>query len=137
MILARSLNEESMNCYLQDKSCLNTLEWLVDRGYFQNNLKMILSSWWSSIPLFQVISSMTHLEKLSLLKCNLTLTEDVPQLLRLCPKLTELHLSLSESQKLEMDEDLKNELRPGFERLRLLELKWDISSLPVIQEIFT
>jgi hypothetical protein len=126
-----------MNCYLQDKSCLNTLEWLVDRGYFQNNLKMILSSWWSSIPLFQVISSMTHLVKLSLLKCNLTLTEDVPQLLRLCPKLTELHLSLSESQKLEMDEDLKNELRPSFQRLRIVELKWDINSLPLIQEIFT
>jgi hypothetical protein len=138
MILDRTLNDGTMNCKLEDENRLITLERLVDGGYFQNNRQMIVSSWWPSIArLFRVIRSMTNLEKLSLLEWKLTLTQDLPQLFRSCPKLTELRLRLFESQELEMNKFLKNELRSGFQRLRLLELNWRIDSWPVIQEIFT
>jgi hypothetical protein len=134
--LDRSLNDGRIKCHREDDSRLNTLERLVERGYFQNNRQMILSSWRLSFRrLFQVISSMNHLEKLNLLECDLSLTQDLPQLFRSCPKLTELHLTLF--GMLEMGEKLENELRSGFQRLRLLEFTWDTCSLPLIQEIFT
>jgi hypothetical protein len=78
---------------------------------------------------------MTHLEKLSLLEWKLRLTEHLPQLFRSCPKLTELHLKLDDWLK--MDEEIKDELRLGFQRIRLFEVHWDISAWPVIQELFT
>ena len=133
----RSLNDGSMNCYLEDKSRLNTLEWLVDRGYFQNNRQMIVNSWWQSIRFFRFILSMNNLAKLSLLHWTLILTQAVPQLFRSCPKLTELHLRLLESQELEMNEDLKNELRTGFQKIRLCELICKIGSWQIMQEMFT
>ena len=131
----RSLKDGRYYCHPEDENSVITL---ADRGYFQNNRQMIASSWWPSIRrLFQAIRSMTRLEKLSLLKCSLTLAEDLPLLFRSCPKLTELRLKLVESQKLEMGEELKNGLRSGFQRLRLFELHWGIHSWPVIQEMFT
>ena len=110
---------------------------LVDRGLLKNNREMFVG--FCHVPLiFRVIHSMTHLEKLSLSEWTLTLTEDVPKLFRSCPKLTELHVGIDESQeKLEMNEDLKNELRPGFERLRLLVLESSIHSGQIIPEILT
>jgi hypothetical protein len=42
-----------------------------------------------------------------------------------------------ESKELEMNEELKNVLRSGFQRLQILELNWDINSWLVLQEIFT
>ncbi len=80
---------------------------------------------------------MTHLGKLNLLDWHLTLAKGVPKLFQSCPTLIELRLRIVKSQELEMNEELKNELRPGFQRLRLLELKWHIDSWPVLQEIMT
>jgi hypothetical protein len=130
-----SLKDESMNCYIEDESHLITLEWLVQREYLQNNR---LSSWWPSIPrLFWALNFMKNLEKLSLLEWKLRLTDLPPFPFRSCPKLTELHLRLFQSQELEMNEELKNVLRSGFQRLQLLELNWDINSWLVLQKIFT
>jgi hypothetical protein len=138
MILDRSFIDRNRHYELEDDSCRIILERLVDDGYFQNNRQLILSSWWSSLlRLFQVISSMTHLEKISLLHWKLTLAEDLLQMFRSCPKLTELHLELVESQMLQMNEELKNELRSGFQRIQLLELHWYIDSCLIIQEILT
>jgi hypothetical protein len=121
---------------LKPDSCRIILERLADGGYLKNSRRMN-AQWHSIPPLFRVIRSMNNLESLRLFMCELTLTEDVPQLFRSCPKLTELRVRLVESQKLEMNEDLKNELRSGFQRLRLVELHWDIDSWPLIQEMFT
>ena len=91
--------------------------------------------------LFQVIRPMNNLEKLHLLECKLTLIEDIRQLFRSCPKLTGLRVRLFDPNRVErerfkqMNEELKNELRSGFQRL--FELHWIIDSCPVIQEIFT
>jgi hypothetical protein len=117
---------------------LITLDRLAAGGFFKNNRQLIVRDYWPSFQrLCRVLRSMTDLETLSLLNWKLSLTQGLPQLLRSCPKLTELRLKLVESQKVEMDEDLQNELRPGFERLRLVELELDIESCPVIQEILT
>jgi hypothetical protein len=115
-----------------------TLDRLAAGGFFKNNRQMIVVYYWPSFQrLCRVLRSMTDLETLSLLNWKLSLTQGLPQLLQSCHKLTELRLTLVESQKVEMDEDLQNQIRPGFERLRLLELEWDIESLLVIQEILT
>jgi hypothetical protein len=117
------------------------LKRLVARGLLKNNREMGVIFCRRSLPLiFRVIRSMTHLEKLSLSECNhkgMTLTEDVPQLFRSCPTLNELHLRIVKSQVLEMNEELKNELRSGFLRLRLLELDWEIDSWLKIQEMLS
>jgi hypothetical protein len=141
MIFDRSLKDQtSILTYnpLIHKSGLIALERLLNRGYFQNNRQMLVSPWFpSNSRLFRVICSMNNLEILNFLHWKLTLTEDVPQLFRSCPNLTELRSRLFESQELEMNEELKNELRPGFQRLRLLDLNWEIDSRPVLQEILT
>jgi len=139
VILDRSWKDRTFYDDLKYESHLMILNRLVDRGLLKNNREMFVSLCRRSAPLiFRVIHSMTHLEKLSLSEWTLTLTEDVPKLFRSCPKLTELHVGIDESQeKLEMNEDLKNELRPGFERLRLFELDSYINSGQIITEILT
>jgi hypothetical protein len=138
MISDRSLEDRTFYYKVKKKSHLIALNRLVDRGFLKNNREMFVSLCRRSVPrLFRIIRSMTHLEKLSLLECQLTLTEDVPQLFRSCPTLTELHVRIVKSQKSRMNKVLKNQLRKGFERLRLLELDWYINSCPAIQEIFT
>jgi hypothetical protein len=163
MIFDRSLKDRTCHYVPLYESHMITLERLADGGFFKNNRQMIVDFCWPSLPrFFRVIRSMTNLEKIDLLHWGLSLTEDLPQLFRSCPKLTELRLKLVESYKTEMREELKNELkltelrlklvesfksemceelknelRPGFERLRLFELKWEIDSWPAIQEIFT
>jgi hypothetical protein len=139
MILDRSLTYQTSNYFAHNSDDrLIILEQLVDGGYFQNNRQIIVPSCgcWPSIPrLFQKILSMTNLEKL--LYLELRLAEDLPQLFRSCPKLIELRLKLVESPKLEMNEKLKNELQPGFQRLRFFELEWGEHSWPGIPEILT
>ena len=136
----RSLEDRCSFFEHEPDSRLIMLERLSDGGFLKNNRQMIVTNYCgpSSIPrFFRLILSMNNLETLSLSEWKLTLTEDVPQLFRSCPKLTELRLKLAESQKLEKNEELKNELRSGFQRLRLFELHWGIDSWPEIQKIFT
>jgi hypothetical protein len=124
-------------CYYKQipESLLIILNRLADGGFLKNNRQWIVSVGWSRDPwLFQVIRSMSNLETLNLLKCKLTLT-DLQQLFRSCPKLTELRLMLFDRQNLEMNVSLKNVLRPGFQRLRLLEIELEIDLCLVIQEI--
>jgi hypothetical protein len=141
--LDRSLKIETSLCDLKDMNRLITLERLANAGHFQNNRQMTAILCYDCNPrLLLVIHSMTHLEKLILWECvNLTLTEDVLQLFRSCPKITELRISLFDPKRVEcqrlneMNEDAKNELRSGFQRL--VELDWTVYSCPVFQEIFT
>jgi hypothetical protein len=129
---------EDCSSQLEYESRLIILKRLVNRGLLKNNRQMILNYICPSIPwIFRVISCMANLEKLSLLKWEPKLAEYLPQLFRSCPKLTDLHLRLVESQKLEMGESLKNELRSGFQRLKIFELGWGINSWPAIREILT
>jgi len=82
---------------------------------------------------------MTNLEKLYLWDCELAL-EQLAQLFWSSPKLVELSLKPFTCTKLGMDEELKSHLRPGFKKLRCLELddcKIYMNSWPVIQEMLT
>ena len=138
MILDRSLKDRFFYFGSKYKSHMITLDRLEAGGFLKNNRQMIVVDYWPSFQrLCRVLRSMTDLETLSLLEWKLSLTQGLPQLLRSCPKLTELRLKLVENRYVEMDVDLENELRPGFQRIRLLDLYWDIESGPVIQEILT
>jgi hypothetical protein len=130
------MNNIAGYCQIPER-LLIILKRLADGGFLVNNRQWIVSVGWLRDPwLFQVVRSMNNLEKLNLLGCNLTLA-DVPQLFRSCPKLAELHLMLVENRKVEMGEKLKNELRPGFQRLRHFEFDWDMNPRQIIQEILT
>ena len=136
MILNRSLVDRQYRLK-PDSRRMDSLERLADGGYLKNNRQMKANWYMPSFPrLLEMIGSMNNLETLSLLGCELTLTKDLPQLIRSCPKLTELRIKLFDNQKLEK-EVLKNDLRPGFKRLRLFELYWHNDSLPLIQKMFT
>jgi hypothetical protein len=138
MILYRSLKGRFFRNEQKCKSPMITLDRLAAGGFFKNNRQIIVEDHFPSFQrLCRVLRCMNNLETLSLLNWKLSLTQGVPQLLRFCPKLTELRLKLVETQYVEMDEDFESELRPGFERLRLFELNWDSDSWPVIQEILT
>ena len=80
-------------------------------------------------------SFISELEKVNWLTCPLKLTEEVPQLFRAYPKLTELRMDLLNNSKLKMNDELENEVRAGFQRLKLFELKWSIHSWPKFQKI--
>jgi hypothetical protein len=137
MILDRSLKDETPFYEPNDENRLITLERLADGGYFRNT-RLVTVNWrWPSVTqLSRVICYMTNLEKLSLLEWGLPLTK-VPQLFRSCHNFTELRMAVVDRQKLEITEGLKNELRPGFQRLKIFELENWINSWPAIQEIFT
>ena len=138
MILDRSLKDRFFYFGSKYKSHMITLDRLAAGGFLKNNRQMIVENYWPSFQrLCRVLRSMTDLETLSLLEWKLSLTQGLPQLLRSCPKLTELRLKLVENKYVEMDVDLESELRPGFQRIRLLDLYWGIDSGPVIQEILT
>ena len=127
MILDRSLRDRFFNYGLKNKSHMITSDRLAAGGFFKNNRQMIVVYYWPSFQrLCRVIRSMTDLETLSLLEWKPTLIEDVPQLFRSCPKLTEMHLRLLESSNFEMGEEHKNEVRSCFQSLKIFELEWDI-----------
>jgi hypothetical protein len=115
-------------------------ELLAKNGCLNNNCALNTSyALRSYIPCFLGnICLMSKLETLNFWGCEIKVEEVVP-LFRSCPKLVELYLRLNVSEKLKMDERLKNELGRGFQRLRLFELLCHIenSMWPVIQEMLT
>ena len=86
----------------------------------------------------ELICPMKNLESLNLFENELT-PDVLARVFQSCSKLTELNFTAFEFEMDGMGEDLKNQLRPGFQRLRFFELHGYIDpfSWPVIQEIFT
>jgi hypothetical protein len=115
------------------------LERLAEKGYLQNNQHFgeIQPCLFHMPPFCGVICSMKNLAKLNL-EYDLTL-EDLARVFQSCSKLTELHISASEFEMDEMDEDVFNQLRSGFQRLRWLDLEYfiDNDSWPGFQEMLT
>jgi hypothetical protein len=136
----RSLTINSPGNNSAKKSLLKILERLVDGGYLKNNRHLVVKFNWSCSSRFiRDICSMKNLEKLSLWDCELAL-EQLAQLFWSCPKLVELSLKPFLCTRLGMDKKLKNHLRPGFQKLRRLELndcRIYMNSWPVIQEMLT
>jgi hypothetical protein len=142
MIVDRSLKIKSTYLYSGEATIdrlLNILQWLAEKGFLENTRQLIVTYNFSCSPRFvDVICSLENLEKLDLLGCKLSL-EQLPRVFSSCPKLVELNLSPLTCHNWEMDKKLKNELRPGFHRLRIFKFECDIDndSWPVIQEMLT
>ena len=119
----------------------DTFERLAKGGYLNNNRELSLPfNHESYIPWFhENVCFMRNLETLESWGCEIKL-EQLEPLFRSCPKLVELHLHLNVNEKLEMDENVKNVLKKGFERLLLFKFSYghiDNDTWPVIQEILT
>jgi hypothetical protein len=118
-----------------DENLLKILERLAEKGYLQNNrqLREFGSDSFHISSYSQVISSMKTLETLELE--SYMSFRDLALVFQSCSKLTELNFTAFEFEMYGMGEDLKIELRPGFQRLRRLHLRWyiDSDSLPVTQ----
>ena len=135
IIFARSLTIHRPADSAAKENLLLILQRLVEEGFLKNNRQFAIFDCSRSPRFVEVIFSMNNLQKLDLWDCELTL-EQVAQLFQSCPKLIELHLKLSTC---EMDEDLKDQLRPGIQRLQIFELEWyiDIKRWSVIKEMCT
>jgi hypothetical protein len=141
MIFYRSFNIIDRASYPSSQSSIiprQVFERLGDGGFLTNNRKLFVRCHWSHFLQFQrYICSMKKLEILTL-SCGIKLEQLLP-LFWSCPKLVRLNFKLIASEKLELDEQQKNELVQGFQRLEKLWLKSHIDndSLPVIREILT
>jgi len=99
---------------------------------------MFVTCHWSHIPQYcRDICSMKKLEILSL-KRVMKLKQLVP-LFGSCPKLVELDFELIVGKELEIDEQQKNVLVQGFQRLEHLTIRSliDNDSWPMIREMLT
>jgi hypothetical protein len=135
MILCRSL--EIVDSV--DESLFTTLEWLSEEGYLQNNHYFTAGYPFSRSSRFvKVICSMKNLQTLQLWENELTF-EDLARMFQSCPKITYLNITNFKFTMLEMFEQLKNQLRPGFQRLRSFAFATSFNkvSWPVIQETLT
>ena len=81
---------------------------------------------------------MKNLEKLSSNGHFLTL-EDLARVFQSCSKLVELDIFVFEFEMDEVDDDLVDQLRPGFQRLRRLDLEYfiDDDTWPGFQQLLT
>ena len=111
-------------------------ERLVAGGFLTNNRRLSVTCHVSYIP--QYCQDICSMKKLEILKLYYVMKlEQLVPLFGSCPKLVELDLALVNGKELEIDEQQKNVLVQGFQRLELLKFQCiiDIHSLPVIQEM--
>jgi hypothetical protein len=140
MIFCRSLKiwYSGHNLNEAPTKCCVIFERLFEEGVLKKNCELFVSCYsWPHIPrLLGNICSMKKLDRLTLVDCEITL-EQLSTLFRSCPELVELSVELDVKQKLEMDDCLKNELRTGFQKLKLLIFNGHIDndSWPAIKEI--
>jgi hypothetical protein len=89
-------------------------------------------------PIVELICSMKNLETLHLLNYQLS-PEALAHMFQSCSKITDLRVIAIEDGMLKMDEHLKNQLRPHFQRLRYLYFECYIAedSWLELQEMLT
>ena len=122
-----------------DESLFKILERLAVERYLQNNRKFIATCNWSRTSRFvEVISSMKNLETLNSFGHYLT-PEFLARVFQSCSKLIELDIANFGRETREIAENLKNQLKSGFQRLRYFSFLCFITndSWPRIQEMLT
>jgi hypothetical protein len=122
-----------------DKSLLQILERLTGEGYLQNNRRLGVHFDCSQSARFvEVICSLENVETLDLLQHELA-PDVLARVFQSCPKLTELYIATYLYKTLGVAGHLKNQLRPGFQKLRRIYLRCSIDNdtWPVIQEMLT
>jgi hypothetical protein len=121
-----------------DESLVKILERLAEKGYFQNTQQFEgFESDFSNISSFvKIICSMKSLEKLTSLTDHLTLG-DLALVFQSCSKLITIHIPTLKFEFDKMDGALIDQLRPGFQRLRCLDLECSMVLWAGIQEMLT
>jgi glutaredoxin-related protein len=121
-----------------DERLFKILERLAENGYLQNTRQFEgARADLSNISSFvKIICSMNNLEKLISLTDHLTL-RDLALVFQSCSKLAELHIPTLKFEFDKMDGVLIDHLRPGFKRLRCLELECSMVLWAGIQEMLT
>jgi hypothetical protein len=140
MIFYRSLQISDQASFSSEHSIIPRLifERLLEGGFLTNNRRLSVTCGSSYIPQYcRDICSMKNLESLNL-HAEMNLEQLLPLFLS-CPKLVELGLKLIVREKPEMDEQQKNVLVIGFQRLKVMNLQSRINndSWPVIGEMLT
>jgi hypothetical protein len=109
-------------------------------GYLENNrqLEVERTIRSSDSRFVELTCSMKNLEELDLFGCELTL-EDLAHVFQSCSQITNLSITGDSDEMPNMTEHLKNQLRPGFHKLRRLDLRCSIynDSWLVLQEMLT
>jgi hypothetical protein len=123
-----------------DENLLKILEWLAGEGYLQNNHKLKMRRTDSDIDsrMVELICSMKNLETLDLLDYRLS-PEILAHLFQSCSKITHIRIMADTEEIPNTSEHLKNQMRPGFQRLRYLHFQCYIEedTYLVLQEILT
>jgi hypothetical protein len=117
------------------KILFKILERLAEKGYFQNTQQFhrCQFSLYNNSSFVKIIRSMKKLEILTTDAHYLTL-EDLALVFQSCSKLVVLDIYI---HQFEMDEAVIDQLKPGFQRLRRLNLECAIVSWAGIQEMLT
>ena len=125
------------------ENCLKILARLAEEGIFENVSQLIVKSKRLFSPrFFQICCSMSNLEKIEIRNPNVQFA-DVAHFFRSCPNIIELKLVNMKVAfpfgEFEIDEDLKNQLKLGFQRLQRVELRCNVqySSREIFLQILT
>ena len=124
---------------LPDESLFKILERLAVERYFLNNRKLIVTfKGFRSSRFDELICSMKNLETLISFYYYLT-PEFLARVFQSCSKLIELDIANFGRETREIAENLKNQLKSGFQRLRYFSFLCFITndSWPRIQEMLT
>ena len=123
-----------------DESLFSILKRLADEGYLQNTCRLDMRGTCQKIDswIVELICLMKNLETLHLLDYELS-PAVLAQVFQSCSKITRLHIMADNDEMPNMDECLKNQLRPDFQRLQYLHFECyiDEDSWLVLQEMLT
>ena len=122
----------------RDESLVKIVERLAEKGYFKNTQQFIgFESDLSNISSFvKIICSMKNLEKLTSNADHQRLG-DLALVFQSCSKLIKIHIPTLKFEFDNMDGALIDQLRPGFQRLRCLDLDCSMVLWAGIQEMLT
>ena len=119
----------------EGRKMFKIVEQLAEKGYFQNTQQFHRNqfSLYNNSSFVKIIRSMKKLEILTTDAHYLTL-EDLALVFQSCSKLVVLDIYI---HQFEMGEVVIDQLKPGFQRLRRLNLECAIVSWAGIQEMLT
>jgi RNA recognition motif-containing protein len=123
-----------------DEGLFSILKRLAEEGYLRNNHKLDMEGTDTDINsrIVELICSMGNLQTLDLPNYELS-SQDLSDILQSCSEITHLRIKADNDEMFNMDETIKDQLKPGFQKLRFFQIKCYIDSdtILVLQEMLT